>query len=483
MEISLLLFYFREGLHIATTWLKPIHIGRMRTVAAAFQVTTDYGKNPDKTNEGQFVTGHLCDPETVVSEWLLAKRQYFTITGKQQKREQDVLSYHTEQSFVKGEVSAEEANQIGQELAKALTKGNHAFIVCTHVDTEHYHNHIYISAVAQDYTRKFRNFKNSAWALRRISDKICLEHGLSIVENPKPSRGLKEKWINERGPSYHEKLRWAVDDVLCERPKDFDDFLQRIEKQGYRIKKRGKQHTFFFPGQKNGTRLNTLKGDYTERAIQERIEGTRVVVPWPRSRKPKEDSRINLLIDIPKIIREGKGAGYERWAKIHNLQQMSRSLLFLQDHGALYYDQLETKAAEAKAAFYDATQNVKRLEAKMKDNGDLQKHIVTYSKTRDVYTAYRKAGYSKKFRAAHESDILLHQTAKKAFDDLETKKIPTVAALRKEYADLLAQKKKAEATRATARSDMQEMLKAKSNIDVMLGNDDGGKTSEVLQSR
>lgn len=186
-----------------------------------------------------------------------------------------MIAYHLRQAFKPGEVTPEEANQIGRELALKLTKGNHAFVVCTHVDKHHVHNHIIINSTALDCTRKFRNFWGSTWAIRRMNDKLCLEHGLSIVENPKPSRDHYGTWLgNTKQLSFQEQLRRAIDAGLEERPKDFEDFLKKLEAAGIEVNRERKNLRLRVPGQKNYTRCNTLKGDYTEQAIRERIEGT-----------------------------------------------------------------------------------------------------------------------------------------------------------------------------------------------------------------
>ena len=260
----------------------PLHVGKGRDVSTAIADIIDYVENPRKTDFGKFIYGYECDTRIADAEFLLSKRQYLNLTGRDRGAD-DVIAYHLRQAFKPGEVTPEEANQIGRELALKLTKGNHAFVVCTHVDKHHVHNHIIINSTALDCTRKFRNFWGSTWAIRRMNDKLCLEHGLSIVEN-----------------------------------------------------------------------------------------------------------------------------------------------------------------------------------------GELQKQIVNYAKTRAVYVEYRKAGYSKKFRAEHEADILLHQAAKKYFDSIGITKLPSVKSLREEYAGLLEQKRKAYAAYKQARSDMKELHNIKANVDYLL---------------
>ena len=350
-----------------------------------------------------------------------------------------MIAYHLRQAFKPGEVTPEEANQIGRELALKLTKGNHAFVVCTHVDKHHVHDHIIINSTALDCTRKFRNFWGSTWAIRRMNDKLCLEHGLSIVENPKPSRDHYGTWLgNEKQPSFQEQLRRAINAALEERPKDFEEFLKKLEAAGIEVNRERRNLRLRVPGQKNYTRCNTLKGDYTEQAIRERIEGTRTVKPR-RTFSPKAAPKVGLLVDIEAAVRAGKGPGYERWAKVFNLKQLSQAVIYLKEHGDMSYEELQEKAAAATVSFNALSAQIKELESQMTANGELQKQIVNYAKTRAVYIDYRKAGYSKKFRAEHEADILLHQAAKKYFDSIGITKLPSVKSLREEYAGLLEQ--------------------------------------------
>ena len=463
---------------IATTRLMPIHAGSGRTIKDVI----DYVANPEKTRYGELISSFMCDSKTADAEFALSKRQYAQLTGRDQGG-QDIIAYHTRQAFLPGEVTPEEANRIGQELALAFTKGRHSFIVCTHIDKAHVHNHIIFNSTDLDCRRKFRNFIGSAFALRRVSDRICLEHGVSVIENPKPSRGHYGKWLDAMGGdrplSFQERLRQAIDAVLEKRPADFEAFLMEMQAAGYEIK-RGKHLSFRAPGQEKFTRCRekTLGADYTEEAIRERIAGSRSA-PVRRggiSKAPVQS--VSLLIDIQEKIQAGKGPGFERWAKVHNLKAMARTLIYLQEQGLDRYDILTEKSAVATARFNSSSDWMKDLEAKLNANAALQKHIVDYSKTRQTYIDYRKAGYSKKFKEAHEKDILLHQAAKKAFDELGLTKIPTVKSLRAEYASLLEEKKKARLEYSQARSDMKEMLVAKSNVDRFLGTDSHAQERE-----
>lgn len=454
---------------MATTRLMPLHIGKGRDVSTAIADIIDYAENPQKTDYGKFIYGYECDTRTADAEFVLAKRQYFNLTGRSRGAD-DVIAYHLRQSFKPGELTPEEANQIGQELAMKLTKGRHAFIVCTHVDKYHVHNHVIFNSTALDCQRKFRNFWGSTWAVRRISDKLCLEHGLSIVEDPKPSREHYGDWLgNDRQPSFMERLRRAIDAALEQKPADFEDFLRRLEAGGVEVNRERKHLRLRVPGQDRFTRCDTLKGDYTEQAIQERIAGVRVVQPRRPAPPRTAPQKVGLLIDIEAAVRAGKGPGYERWAKVFNLKQLAQAYSYIKEHGDMSYADLQEKAASVTARFNDLSSQVKALESKLSANAELQKQIINYSKTRAVYVEYRKAGYSKKFKVEHEADILLHQAAKKYFDGLGITKLPTVKSLREEYAGLLEEKRAAYSTFKQARAEMRELQNVKANVEYLLG--------------
>ena len=301
-----------------------------------------------------------------------------------------------------------------------------------------------------------------------MNDKLCLEHGLSVVENPKPSRGHYGTWLgNKKQPSFQEQIRMAVDEALAEKPKGFEEFLKKLEAAGVEVNRERKYLRFRVPGQDKYTRCDTLKGDYTEQAIRERIAGTRTV-KTRRASFPKPTSRVGLLVDIEAAVRAGKGPGYERWAKVFNIKQLSQAVIWLKEHGDMDYGELQARAAETTERFNALSSQIKELESRMNENGELQKQIVSYAKTRAVYVEYRKVGYSKKFRAEHEADILIHQAAKKYFDSRGITKLPSVKALREDYAGLLEQKRKAYAGYKQARSDMKELQNIKANVDYLL---------------
>ena len=460
----------------------PLHAGKGRTASTAIANIIDYVENPQKTDEGKLIYGYMCDGMTADTEFMLAKQQYIILTGRHRGSD-DVIAYHLRQSFLPGEITPEEANQVGQELAMKLTKGNNAFIVCTHIDKHHVHNHIIFNSINLDCTRKFRNFWNSTWAVRRMNDKICLEHGLSIVENPKPSRGSYGTWIgDEKVLSFHEQLRRAIDAALEESPRDFSDFLKKLESLGVEVNTDRTNLRLRVKGQTRFTRCNSLKGDYTEQAIRERIEGVRVVAPRTQTKKPTVPT-VGMLIDIDAAIRAGKGPGYERWAKVFNLKQLSRAVLYLKEQGDMSYEELKKRTDESVMRFNELSGEIKDLELQMTANSELKKQIVNYVKTREIYVEYRNSGYSKKFRAQHESEIMIHQAAKKHFDQLSLQKLPSVKLLREQYAELLAQKRKVYAEYKQAREEMKELYNVKSNVSQLLNIDERDDTPTRTESR
>jgi len=455
---------------MATTRLMPLHTGKGRDVGTAISDIIDYAENPAKTDLGRLITGYECDSRTADAEFLYSKRQYVALTGRTRGADA-VIAYHLRQSFVPGEITPEEANRIGCELAKRFTKESHAFIVCTHVDKHHIHNHIIWNSTSLDCTRKFRNFWGSTKAVRRLNDTLCIENSLSIVENPQRHGKSYNKWLGDQAkPSNREVLRVALDAALAQKPADFDVLLQLLREAGYEIKP-GKILALHGKNQKRFIRLDTLGSGYSESELRAVLSGEKLHQPREKIIQSTPDKMVNLLVDIQAKLRAGKGVGYERWAKVFNLKQMAQTVNYLTEHNLVEYDALTAKTASATARYNELSTHIKADEKRLAEIAVLKTQIINYTKTRDVYVAYRKAGYSKKYLAEHEGDILLHKAAKIAFDDLNVKKLPTVKNLQTEYSALLAEKKAAYADYRKARDEMKELLTVKANVDRLLGTD------------
>ena len=455
------------------------HANEGESIAEAIRDCLDYGKNPEKTEDGKYISSYECDPATVAAEFLLAKASYKAMTGREQKQGEDVLCYQIRQSFYPGEITPEEANRVSYDLAMRWTKGRHAFIVTTHTDKQHIHSHIYYNSTTLDYTRKFRNFWGSSFALRRLSDRLCLENGLSIVENPKPRskgkfRNYGEWQAGQKKPlTYQDRLRTAIDTALAKKPADFPAFLSLMEQAGYEVKQRRGAISFRAPGQERFTRLrsDTLGEGYSETDIRAALSGSRQRPGQPRQ-------KINLAIDIQSRL-QGKGPSYERWAKVFNLKQMAAALAYLQDNGLTDYEQLEQKATAATEHFHKLSDQIKSTEAALHTNMELKAATVQYAKTRPVFEKYKASKYSKKFLAEHEADIELYRAACADFKRiLDGGKLPKMDALKEEGRKLAEQKKKLYAEYRKAKADMQEVTTIKANIDYLLGYSESGRKKE-----
>ena len=452
---------------MATTRLMPLHSGKGQSVAQALGRVTDYVENPEKTHGGDLVTAYQCNPSIADQEFLFSKRQYAFITGRERK-DNDVIAYHLRQSFKPGEITPEQANKIGYDLAMSLTKGKHAFVVCTHVDKHHIHSHIVFNSTALDCTRKFRNFWRSSFVIRKISDMLCLENGLSVIAEPKPSRGSYGTWLGEdKPPTVRGQLENLIDAALGHGCKDFDSFLAALKAAGVEVK-RGKHLAFKIPNGKRFVRCDSLGEDYTETAIMERISGKLIVAPKAKAAAP---AKPNMLIDIQAKMRQANSPGFERWAKIYNLKEMAKTVMYLQENGLTDFGELEKACDAAVQKFNDLSDRTKAASARMKDISELQKHIGAYIKTKEIYAQYRKLPPRKqeKFYNEHSNEIRSCQAAKRYFDSLGLKKLPSIQSLKQEYATLAAENKRRYLEQKRARAKMIELLTAKNNVERILG--------------
>ena len=464
---------------MATTRLMPLHSGKGRTVADALGRVTDYVENPEKTNSGELVTAYQCNPSIADQEFLFSKRQYATITGRERK-DNDVIAYHLRQSFKPGEITPELANKIGYDLAMSLTKGKHAFIVCTHVDKHHIHSHIVFNSTALDCTRKFRNFWRSSFAIRKISDMLCLENGLSVIAEPKPSRGSYGTWLGEdKPPTVRGQLEGLIDAALGHSCKDFDSFLAAMKTAGVEVK-RGKHLAFKIPNGKRFVRCDSLGDDYTEAAIMERISGKRIVAPKAKTAAP---TKPNMLIDIQARMQKINSPGFEHWAKVFNLKEMAKTLIYLQEKGLTDFGELEKACDAASQKFSDLSDQIKAAEKRMKDISELQRHIGTYSKTHEIYVQYRKLTGRKqaKFYEQHSRGIEDCKEAKRYFNSLGLKKLPSMQLLKQEYAALKAKKGKLYSAYKQTRDEMIELRTAKNNVNRILGATEKEKNRDRQQ--
>ena len=448
---------------MAATRLIALHVNKGKTVAQCLADRTDYSQNAEKTNDGEFISSYECDPKTADEEFLLSKRQYQHTTGRQQKN--NIIAYQIRQSFKPGEITPKEANQVGYETAMRWTKGKHAFIVATHIDKAHIHNHIIYNSTSLDASRKFNNFFLSGLAVQRLSDMVCLEHGLSII-TPKPYRERQKRTIYPKKRTQRDELCDAIDIALSQKPKRFEDFIQSLADMGFEFKD-GKQPAFKGKEQKRFIRLRSLGEGYSKEELQAVVSGKSL----RKARTAPEQKQFHLLIDIQEKMAEGKTAGYEKWAKKYNRKEAARTVILLKEKGLDNYDDLVAYTEKLSSRFSELSDSIKAAEKRMIEVQALQKHIKNYHDTRQIYVEYRKSGYSKKFFEEHRQEITLHKAAKKAFDELQVSKLPSRQSLYEEFHRLAVQKKKDYAEYRQVRKEREELLIAKQTVETILNID------------
>lgn len=461
---------------MATTRLIPLHINKGKTLTQTLKDRVDYIKNDNKTEKGEYISCYECDQRIVEEQFNLSKSIYEKRTGR--KRNNDVIAYQIRQAFKPGEITPEEANQVGYETAMRFLKGKNAFIVATHTDKEHIHNHIIFNSVDINAKKKYRNFFNSSFAIQRVSDIICLEHGLSVVKPKKYNEHeSRPQYITH---SFRVDIRTAIDQVFENKPRDMDEFIELLRKEGYEVKY-GKYISVKGKEQKSFIRLRSLGNGYREGDIEKRIAGEIIVDDKYVRRNSKRE--VDLLVDIQKKLAEGKSGGYEKWAKVYNIKQMAKTIIFLQEHDIRDYKKLES-IADGKSEYYnELLSKIKSCEKRMSEIQKIKKAIIDYSKTREVYSNYRMSGYSKKFFEEHRAEIEIHKVAKKVFEE-HSGNVPKIAVLNLEYSDLLEQKREAYAEYQQAKKEMQDYQTAKRNVDVFLQdeekrNKDKSKENEI----
>ena len=448
---------------MAATRLIALHVNKGKTVAQCLADRTDYSQNAEKTNDGEFISSYECDPKTADEEFLLSKRQYQHTTGRQQKN--NIIAYQIRQSFKPGEITPEKANQVGYETAMRWTKGKHAFIVATHIDKAHIHNHIIYNSTSLDASRKFNNFFLSGLAVQRLSDMVCLEHGLSII-TPKPYRERQKRTIYPKKRTQRDELCDAIDIALSQKPKHFEDFIQSLADMGFEFKD-GKQPAFKGKEQKRFIRLRSLGEGYSKEELQAVVSGKSL----RKARTAPEQKQFHLLIDIQEKMAEGKTVGYEKWAKKYNRKEAARTVILLKEKGLDNYDDLVAYTEKLSSRFSELSDSIKAAEKRMIEVQALQKHIKNYHDTRQIYVEYRKSGYSKKFFEEHRQEITLHKAAKKAFDELQVSKLPSRQSLYEEFHRLAVQKKKDYTEYRQVRKEREELLIAKQTVETILNID------------
>ena len=431
-------------------------VTKIKPIKSTLKKALDYIQNPDKTDGKMLVSSFGCSPETADIE--------FEFTIAQALNRGNNLAHHLIQSFEPGEVDYQKAHEIGKQLADAVTKGKYEYVLTTHIDKGHVHNHIIFCAVNFVDYHKYNSNKRSYYGIRNMSDRLCRGNGLSVVA---PQKGVKGKsyaeYLAEKtGTSWKGKLKIAVD-ALIPQVSGFEELLTRLQAAGYEIKP-GKYVSCRAPGQERFTRLKTLGADYTEEAIRERIEGRRTKA----AKAPKRETGVSLLIDIENSIKAAQSRGYEQWAKIHNLKQAAKTLNFLTEHQISQYEDLTAKIEEVQTESEKAGDALKGMEKRLADMAVLIKNVSTFQKTKPAYDTYRKARNKDRYGAAHEGTVILHEAAAKALKAAGISKLPNLAALQAEYEKLQEQKEALRADYGKLKKQVKEYDIIKQNIDSIL---------------
>ena len=431
-------------------------VTKIKPIKSTLKKALDYIQNPDKTDGKMLVSSFGCSPETADIE--------FEFTIAQALNRGNNLAHHLIQSFAPGEVDYRKAHEIGKQLADAVTKGQYEYVLTTHIDKGHVHNHIIFCSVNFVDYHKYNSNERSYYGIRNMSDRLCRENGLSVVAPQKGGKGKSyAEYIAEKtGTSWKGKLKIAVD-ALIPQVSSFEELLSRLQAAGYEIKP-GKYVSCRAPGQERFTRLKTLGADYTEEAIRERIEGRRTRA----AKAPKRETGVSLLIDIENSIKAAQSRGYEQWAKIHNLKQAAKTLNFLTEHQISQYEDLTAKIEEIQTESEKAGDALKEAEKRLADMAVLIKNVSTFQKTKPAYDTYRKARNKDRYRAAHEGTVILHETAAKALKAAGISKLPNLAALQAEYEKLQEQKEALRADYGKLKKQVKEYDVIKQNIDSIL---------------
>ena len=430
-------------------------VTKTHPIKSTLKAAIDYICNPDKTDGKLLVSSFGCAAETadIEFEWT---RRHAIDKGTH-------LGRHLIQAFEPGEVTPEEAHRIGMELAREVLGGKYEFVLTTHIDKDHVHNHLIFNAVSFTDHKHHHSNKRSYHYIRRTSDRICKEHGLSVIIPGKDKgKSYIEHQAAQAGTSYKAALKKAID-RLIPGSADFEDLLLRLQREGYEIK-RGKYVSCRAPGQERFTRMKTLGVDYTEEIIASRIAGGS-----RPSRRPKQcDGRISLLIDIQNNLKAQQSAGFAHWAKLNNLKQAARTMNFLTEHGITSYAELESRLAAVTGRRDTAHASLKETEVRIAELSLVMKHAGTYRRLKPLYDRYRHSRDKEKFLRGHESGIIIFEAAARELKKLGAVPLPSAERMEKELSELTVRKEALLAGYRAARSEAREYETIRQNVDALL---------------
>ena len=438
---------------MAVTKIKPIR----GTVNKAIAYIID----PKKTDDELLVSSFGCAASESAAKELEWTRNLAAQQGAQIPK---VIARHLIQSFDVGEVSPEVAHEIGKQFADEWLKGKYEYVIATHIDKGHCHNHIIFNAVNFVDYHSYRSNKWTYRELRLLSDEICKEHGLSVIP-PSQNKGMDYKEYTEakKGTSWKQKLKQTIDRLVIT-AKDYDEFLKLMQEAGYEIKT-GKYISFRAAGQERFTRAKTIGENYTEERIKERIAGRN-----PRKRRMQiERKGISLIIDIQNSIKAKESKGYEHWAKINNLKEAAKTLNYLTENNLLQYADLEAKAEDIHSSYDRTGKELKGVEVRLREIQPLIKNIGNYQRLKPVYEAYQKAKDKTAFRAKHEAELVIFEAAKSTLLAVQGDgKLPSLKALQAEQERLTEEQQRLYDERAKLKKEAKQIDTIKANVDSYL---------------
>ena len=419
-----------------------------------------YILNPEKTDEKLLVSSYGCASETAAREFEWTRK----IAEQKGMNPVRIIARHVIQSFEIGEVTPELAHEIGKQFADEILEGKYEYVLTTHIDKDHVHNHLIFNAVDFVNYHAYKSYKRIYYDMREVSDRLCKENGLSVIP-PSQNKGMGYKEYTEakRGTSWKQKLKQTIDRLVIT-AKDYDDFLRLMQEAGYEIKT-GKYISFRAEGQERFTRSKTIGENYTEERIKERIAGR---TPR-RSQRQTTPKGISLIGDIQERIRLIDSKGYEYKAKLTILKEAARTLNYLTENNLLQYADLEKKVEDVHSSYDRTGKELKDVEARLREVQPLIKNISNYQRLKPVYDAFQKAKDKPSFKAKHEAELVIFEAARSTLLAMQgDEKLPSLKTLQAEQQRLLDEQQRLYDERAKLKKEVKQIETIKSNVDTFL---------------
>ena len=435
-------------------------VTKIKAIRGTLSKAIAYILNPEKTDEKLLVSSYGCASETAAREFEWTRK----IAEQKGMNPVRIIARHVIQSFEIGEVTPELAHEIGKQFADEILGGKYEYVLTTHIDKDHVHNHLIFNAVDFVDYHAYKSYKRIYYDMREVSDRLCKENGLSVIP-PSQNKGMSYKEYTEakRGTSWKQKLKQTIDRLVIT-AKDYDDFLRLMQEAGYEIKT-GKYISFRAEGQERFTRSKTIGENYTEERIKERIAGR---TPR-RNRRQTVPKGISLIGDIQERIRLIDSKGYEHKAKLTILKEAARTLNYLTENNLLQYADLEKKVEDVHSSYDRTGKELKGVEARLREVQPLIKNISNYQRLKPVYDAFQKAKDKPGFKAKHEAELVIFEAARSTLLAMQgDEKLPSLKTLQAEQQRLLEEQQRLYDERAKLKKEVKQIETIKSNVDTFL---------------